>query len=117
MTHEPIDFTQLDALLEQERTCLLAGDLEGLGTLLPAKERLIAELLDAQTLNGENLSPIKDKIQRNQLLLDGALDGIRAVATRLAALRQVRTVLDTYDAQGRKKQVVTPPPPQVEKRA
>lgn len=117
MTHEPIDFTQLDALLEQERTCLLAGDLEGLGKLLPAKERLIAELLERHALDGDTLLPIKDKIQRNQLLLDGALDGIRAVATRLAALRQVRTVLDTYDAQGRKKQVVTPTPPKVEKRA
>ena len=117
MTHEPIDFSHLDALLEQERTCLLAGDLEGLGKLLPTKEQLISELLERQALDGDILLPIKDKIQRNQLLLDGALDGIRAVATRLAALRQVRTVLDTYDAQGRKKQVVTPMPPKVEKRA
>ncbi|MEQ6203022.1 flagellar biosynthesis protein FlgN [Sulfitobacter sp. HNIBRBA2951] len=117
MTHNIIDFTELDALLEQERTCLLEGDLEALGALLPIKEQLIADLLERHELTRDILAPIEDKLQRNQLLLDGALDGIKAVATRLAALRQVRTVLDTYDAQGRKKQVVTPTPPKIEKRA
>jgi hypothetical protein len=117
MTLETIDFTKLDAVLEQERTCLLEGDLEALGTLLPVKEQLVDSLLGETELNREVLAPLEDKLHRNQLLLDGALDGIRAVATRLAALRQVRTVLDTYDAQGRKKQVVSPTTPQVEKRA
>jgi hypothetical protein len=117
MTTETIDLSKLEALLEQERTFLLEGDLEGLGTLLPAKEHLMDLLLDNSDANRDKILPLESKLQRNQLLLNGALDGIRTVANRLAALRQVRTALDTYDAQGRKQRVVTQNKQQVEKRA
>ncbi len=112
-----IDFDKLEALLEQERAFLLKGDLEGLGTLLPAKEQLVEMLLGDAGVHRDKILPLEGKLKRNQLLLDGALDGIRAVARRLAALRQVRMALDTYDAQGRKQSVVTPVPSKVEKRA
>lgn len=111
------DFEKLEGLLEQERHFLLEGDLEGLAALLPAKEQLVEMLLGDADMNRQKIAPLEGKLQRNQLLLDGALDGIRAVATRLAALRQVRMTLDTYDAQGRKQRVVTPVPSKVEKRA
>lgn len=117
MIFNAIDFTELDSLLEQERAFLLEGDLEGLGTLLPLKEEMVETLLSDSTLNRELIVPLEGKLQRNQLLLDGALEGIRSVAARLAALRQVRTALDTYDAQGRKQRVMTRIAPQVEKRA
>lgn len=117
MTHTPIDLSKLEALLEQERAFLLEGDLEGLGTLLPLKEQLVDLLLSDDQLNRSAIAPIEGKLARNQLLLDGALDGIRTVAARLAALRQVRNALDTYDAQGRKRSVATPSAPKVEKRA
>lgn len=117
MTTEAIDLSKLEGLLEQERAFLLEGDLEGLGTLLPTKERLVESLLDDSGANRDKILPLEGKLQRNQLLLDGALDGIRAVADRLAALRQVRTALDTYDAQGRKQRVMTQNKQQVEKRA
>lgn len=117
MTSEYNDFSALETLLEQERGCLLAGDLEALGALLPAKEELVDKLLHDDQLSRDTLAPLEGKLQRNQLLLDGALDGIKAVAARLAALRQVRTALDTYDAQGRKKSVATLTSPQMEKRA
>ncbi|WP_299026863.1 hypothetical protein [uncultured Sulfitobacter sp.] len=117
MTNESIDLSKLEALLEQERAFLLEGDLEGLGTLLPVKEHLMDLLLDDAEMNRAKIQPLEEKLQRNQLLLDGALDGIRAVATRLAALRQVRSALDTYDAQGRKQSVVTQTVQKVEKRA
>jgi len=39
---------------------------------------------------------------RNQSLLDGALQGIRSVAARMANYRQIRKSMDTYDGQGRK---------------
>ena len=48
MTHEHIDFSQLDSVLEQERAFLLEGDLEGLGTLLPIKEQLVELLLNGK---------------------------------------------------------------------
>lgn len=117
MTSKNFDFDSLEALLEQERACLLAGDLEGLGALLPIKEKLVEMMLCDVGANRERILPLEKKLQRNQLLLGGALDGIKSVAKRLAALRQVRMALDTYDAQGRKQRVVTPTPPTLEKRA
>ncbi len=117
MTTEYSEFEKLDALLEQERAFLLEGDLEGLGTLMPAKEKLVDLLLGDVQNNREKIRPLEGKLQRNQLLLDGALEGIRSVAARLAALRQVRSALDTYDAQGQKKRVEMEPSPNFEKRA
>lgn len=117
MTIEFNNLTQLDSVLEQERAFLLEGDLEGLGTLLPLKEELVALFLTDTDAHREEIAPLKGKLQRNQLLLDGALDGIRAVAARLAALRQVRNALDTYDAHGRKQHVDVSASPKVEKRA
>jgi hypothetical protein len=117
MTTENSDFTKLDSLLEQERAFLLDGDLEGLGTLMPVKEQLVELLLSDVQNNHEKITPLEGKLQRNQLLLNGALDGIRSVAARLAALRQVRSALDTYDAQGQKKRVEIELSPNFEKRA
>jgi hypothetical protein len=117
MTSEIIDIADLDTLLEQERTLLIEGKLERLGTLLPKKEKLVEQLLGNHELSRDVIAPLEKKLLRNQLLLDGALDGIRSVSARLAALRQVRIALDTYDAQGRKRRVITPTKPQVEKRA
>ncbi len=107
MTDQLVDFRSLDLLLEQERALLLEGDLEGLGTLLPYKEAVIESLLQQTGWKRDVITPLEQKLQRNQLLLDGALDGIRIVAARLAALKQVRSALDTYDAQGRRRSVET----------
>jgi hypothetical protein len=117
MTTDMTDFSQLDSLLEQERTFLLEGDLEGLGSLLPLKEQLVELLLSDVSANRDQITPLEGKLHRNQLLLDGALDGIKAVAARLAALRQVRNALDTYDARGRKQRVEMIASKNLEKRA
>ena len=117
MTNENSDFAKLDSLLEQERAFLLEGDLEGLGTLMPAKEKLVNLFLNDVQKNRDQIRPLEGKLQRNQLLLDGALDGIRSVAARLAALRQVRSALETYDARGQKNSVEMEPRPNFEKRA
>jgi hypothetical protein len=117
MITDNTDFTQLDALLEQERAFLLEGDLEGLGKLLPGKEKLVELLLSDTGVNRDHITPLEGKLERNQLLLNGALDGIRAVAARLAALRQVRSALDTYDARGRKQRVEVTISSKFEKRA
>ena len=114
---ENFDFESLEALLEQERLYLLEGDLESLGSLLPIKEKLVEMMLCDVDANRERILPLEKKLQHNQLLLGGALDGIRSVATRLTALRKVRIALDTYDAHGRKQRVVTPTPSTLEKRA
>lgn len=117
MTSKYTDFSELDSVLDQERALLLKGDLEGLRTLLPTKEQLVELFLNDATSSQGQIAPLEGKLQRNQLLLDGALDGIRAVAVRLAALRQVRTALDTYDAHGRKRHIDISTASKVETRA
>lgn len=117
MTYETKEISQLDKVLEEERTLLLQGDLGALGTLLPVKEQLVELFLENSKTNREQIAPLESKLRRNQLLLDGALDGIRAVTVRLAALRQVHTALDTYDAQGQKQHATISTNTKVEKRA
>ena len=50
-------------------------------------------------------------------LLDTALEGIRAVADRVSALRRVRDTLETYDQTGRKTTFESMHKGRVEKRA
>ena len=107
----------LDDLLDRERTALLQGDLDGISRSLREKERLI-DALNAQNLTGDNsLGALQGKVLRNQALLDGALEGIRAVADRMNALRRSRDTLETYDQNGRMATIEGRRPNQVEKRA
>ncbi len=113
---------ELDQLLEKEREALLAGDLEQIGRLMELKEQLIDKInsLDAEAkaaLDRSALSQMQDKMTRNQALLQGAMEGIRAVADRIAGLRRVREGLETYDQAGRKTQHTTGLKGHVEKRA
>lgn len=95
--------TALDALLEAEREALLQGDLEALADLLPEKEAHIAALNASEQRQLSELKQLDVKVRRNQLLLNGALEGIREVAQRMAELRKVRGSLETYDSTGEKR--------------
>ncbi|MBZ8117527.1 flagellar protein FlgN [Roseovarius sp. LXJ103] len=107
----------LDDLLEEERKSLLDGDLDAIGRLLSRKEALI-DALNAPTLAGQpNLTHLQGKVIRNQALLDGALEGIRKVATRMAAFRKIRKTLETYDQSGRKTTIQGEVECKVERRA
>jgi len=119
MTHEtPQEIIDaLDELLETERKHLLDGNLEALGDLLVEKEELIDAMNDMNPPVTEALSGIQLKVVRNQALLSSALEGIRAVAERVASLRQVRKSLETYDQSGRKQTYETKAKTSVEKRA
>ena len=107
----------LETLLEQERAALIAGDLDALARLLPGKEQLIAALEGGQSAPPDVLRALDGKLRRNQLLLDGALDGIRAVSTRLAQLRAARGGFETYSADGRRRDIELLPQTTVERRA
>ncbi|KIN65913.1 FlgN-like protein [Sulfitobacter noctilucae] len=93
---------ELNDLLDEEREALLQGDLEKLAGLLVPKETLI-EALNAEAQTDLPLMQMLDgKVKRNQLLLNGALDGIRTVSQRMARLREVKGALETYGADGKR---------------
>ena len=113
---------ELDQLLDQERSALLIGDLEQIGRLMELKEQLIDRINNMnatkkQALGHETLSQMQNKVTRNQALLQGAMEGIRAVADRMAGLRRVREGLETYDRSGQKTQYDTGEKRTVERRA
>lgn len=119
MTAEPTTRTiaALDALLERERTALLDGDLELLVSQLEEKNALIDALNAAPDPADVALTGLREKVLRNQALLDSALEGIRKVAARMSALHRVRRSLDTYDETGRKTTIESATEHQMEKRA
>ncbi|MDC0660153.1 flagellar biosynthesis protein FlgN [Leisingera sp. SS27] len=92
----------LDQLLDQERTALMAGDLAKLEGLLAKKEKTIGKLNSVTELEREALEQVQTKLSRNQDLLDSAMNGIRSVAARMAELRRIRKGLDVYDQSGRR---------------
>lgn len=108
---------RLDTLLEDERRALLRGDLDAIAALLGRKEALI-DALNAQDPGAKtDLQALQGKVGRNQALLDGALQGIRKVAGRMAAFRKIRRTLETYDETGRKQAIQGEVEHQIEKRA
>ena len=119
MTNQAIQdvIDSLDDLLDDERAALLAGDLEKIARLHDRKAGLIERLRVLDLQDAKQIQQISDKIGRNQQLLGAAIDGIRAVASRIAAVRQVRENLDTYDETGQKKSIATSANKALEKRA
>lgn len=103
--NEPLDIEELDSLLEAERAALIKGDLTALADLLPSKEALIGQLTDARPDELVALKALDGKVRRNQLLLDGALEGIREVADRMAVLNRTRNGLETYGSDGQRQNI------------
>ena len=123
MTPEPTPNTQdtginaLNILLDAERAALLKGDLESIADLLPAKEALIGTMNDTPPDDLAAVQALGGKVRRNQLLLDGALEGIRAAVPRMSAMREIREGIETYSADGQKYRIATDTDSSVEKRA
>lgn len=107
----------LSDLLDDERGAVLVGNLELLEEMLPKKEALIDALNTASVKDGPSLKALDAKVRRNQLLLDGALEGIREVAKKMSTLRKMRASLETYDAEGRRQTIEAEPETSVERRA
>ncbi|SLN63202.1 hypothetical protein [Roseisalinus antarcticus] len=97
---------RLRDLLESEREALLSGDLRTVGRLGAEKLDLVEGLETAPAGDG-TLREIAELSARNQSLIAAALDGTRSVVRRLGQLKDVQSQLTTYDANGRKAQVLT----------
>ena len=108
---------KLDDLLELEREALLAGNIDGVTRRLPEKERLMNSLEEFELTDESKLDPLKRKAERNQRLLESALEGLRAVTNRISALRRIRETLEIYDQSGRRTTISETRRSQVEKRA
>ena len=92
MTHEDLQnkIDSLDDLLDAERAALLKGNLEEVSRLLERKEGVIEALNRMEFKERTDFEGLQAKVERNQVLLDSALDGVRSVARRLAAIRRER---------------------------
>lgn len=119
MEHDTLNelLASLDKLLDLERTALVSGELDQLGSMTDEKERLVVQINASVDLTPEQLEPLHRKVTRNQALLNSALDGIRSVANRMAELRRVRQGLETYDSAGQKHRFSATSSSQMEKRA
>ncbi len=114
MQSNELNISRLQTLLDEERTLLLSGDLESLPQLLDRKQDLIENLGDTI---GPELTEIHSKLTRNHALLNSAMEGIQRVSDRLAALKQMRQSLETYDSQGHRQSIGTLQKGRMEKRA
>lgn len=108
---------KLDVLLDREHAALMAGALDQLDPITQQKTALIDALRALEAPEREALAPIRQKAERNQVLFDSAMKGVRAVANRMADLRSVRSGLATYDNHGRRADNMSGAQSSVEKRA
>lgn len=96
--------TDLEAILDDSRAALLAGDMARLADLADALA--VAE----PPSDPAALHRLRQKAERNAQLLAAALKGIRAARRRLQDLTgQGRS--STYDAQGRRGEIGAAPLP------
>jgi hypothetical protein len=108
--------TRLADLLESERQALLAGDFERIAQLLEEKQAL-AQALAEDPLTVESLQPLQGALRRNQALFDRALEGVRAVVSRLGSVQALGRSFNGYDASGRRFSIENATTSQLEKKA
>lgn len=107
----------LSGLLDRERKALLSGDLGVLTKLTIEKEELLNKVGSLAGPQPNHLAELKAKVERNQVLLNGAMEGIREVSDRIKMLRKAQRSLETYDRLGQRSLVSTEVGRKVEKRA
>ena len=110
-------FHDLDTCLDEEQKALLDGNLDRIDGLMEEKSALISELNSLGAAQKPGLDKLRDKAQRNQVLLDGALEGIRLVSQRIADLQALRHSFETYDARGQRRTIEGKIVRKVEKRS
>ena len=107
---------RLGDVLDAEEDALLVGDYDAVETMLPDKENLIGQLNDDPPEDEAALRWLRDKIARNQTLLDNAMNGVRTVATRMKELQRARDRFETYDQSGQRQSIDTRVYTKLEKR-
>ncbi|MBM7069896.1 hypothetical protein [Actibacterium sp. 188UL27-1] len=99
----------IETLLDQEEDALRHSDFSRLEQVLHAKETLLDALQDdSESLSREDAQRLKDAAERNNRLHQATIRGLRSVIDRLAATRRATSHLDTYTAQGQRRDLATP---------
>ena len=99
------DLYTLDTILEQERSALLNGEIGELQTLAEDKNHLLTVLENSGPVSASEVIPLKQKLRRNKALIESALEGLQAVASRIEDSSRLKKVMHTYDQQGTKKEI------------
>jgi flagellar biosynthesis/type III secretory pathway chaperone len=87
---------RLERLLAAERTALLAGRYDRLGSLLHRKSALIEALAESEG-GAQVLARVRPLLERNLRLIGSALEGVRGAR---AALQKAAEPLRTYGPDG-----------------
>lgn len=90
----------IEELLDNEREVIMGGRLEDLARLVEEKETLLRSVEGIALPNPQTLKRLKEKADRNQVLLGSVVKGVRSVSARLQMLRNPQTSLKTYSASG-----------------
>lgn len=108
---------ELNELLDEEKAAILRGDIDTVGRILDTKRHLLDMLNELNAAETNGLDEIRQKLLRNQDLLEHSQKGVQAVFHRIATLRSVQSSLETYDRQGKRREYRLATGEKVEKRA
>ena len=96
---------KLDTLLEQEYHVLLGGDLAGIERLGSEKIALLKKIAGNPVDEIDDLSALRSRLIRNQVLAQSAIEGMRAAIQRAREINDVSLSLHTYRRDGQKSSV------------
>ena len=97
---------RLMALLDEERSALIAGDYDALQQLGPEKWDLLNRL-PASDLGDDDLRPVARRIERNQKLIKAAILGARSARSRIDVLHELSLAFESYDRSGQRARIGT----------
>lgn len=108
---------RLEAVLTDEAEAIRHADFSRLDDLISDKTLLADQLLRVRPRPGaDRLDRLHRLAERNAVLLQASLQGLRAAQARISALSERRTDMRTYDATGAA-QTVPGAVPSLERRA
>ncbi len=90
--------------LDLEKTAILSGDLEALTEISGKKNEMVQSISKATaSMNVSELRHLREKALRNEELLQSAMLGLKRAKDRIQSVREVKSSLQTYSAQGKLK--------------
>lgn len=90
---------RLEAILTEEAAMIRRADFSQIDRLIADKSRLAGQIGRSRPAPGA-LERVRRLAERNAILLQAAMQGLRAAQARLSALTNAGAGLRTYDASG-----------------